>query len=64
MMNDIAHHTWIEGARKNSVKPLSISSRGGDAKVRGVLDDDKDYTIDELHNIAENLIRIHNECIS
>jgi hypothetical protein len=61
LRNDIAHHTWIPGDRPGSIKPLSVSARGGKAEVRGVHDDERDYKLDELDEIARTLIRIHNE---
>lgn len=58
LRNGIAHHVWREGARPNSVKFLSITSRGGKAKVRGVREDERDFTTDELIDIADALLGI------
>jgi hypothetical protein len=59
LRNSIAHHTWIEGTRPNSVKPMSISARWGDAKVRGLAEDDLDFELNDLINVANKLISIH-----
>jgi hypothetical protein len=58
LRNAIAHHAWREGARPDTVKALSITSRGGKAKVRGLRDDERDYTADELIEIADELLEI------
>ena len=58
LRNHIAHHTWIEGTRPGSIKPATISSRGGKLKVTGVLDSDQDYTISELDGIVRQLIQL------
>jgi hypothetical protein len=59
LRNSIAHHTWIEGTRPNSVKPMSISARWGDAKVRGLAEDDQDFELNDIVNVANKLISIH-----
>jgi hypothetical protein len=53
--NAIAHNTWVNGRRKNSVKPLNISIRGGKAKIKGVRTNEKEYTIKELIVIEKAL---------
>jgi hypothetical protein len=60
LRNVIAHHPWKEGTRTDSVKPMSARSRGGKAKFQGVRDEEQDYTIDDLNNIANALVVIHN----
>jgi hypothetical protein len=59
LRNFIAHRSWIPGTREGSIKPLSVSARGGKAKVVGVHDEERDYTLDELFEIAGDLARIH-----
>jgi hypothetical protein len=59
LRNSIAHHPWKEGSRRESIKPLSAMSRGGKAKFQGVSDDERDYTADELFEIANSLKNIH-----
>ena|SRR5579862_3044320 len=58
LRNGIAHHVWREGARAHSVRFLSITSRGGKAKVRGLRDGERDFTTDELIDIADELLGI------
>jgi hypothetical protein len=59
LRNSIAHHVWTEGKRPGSIKPLSARSRGGRAKFQGMLNDERDYTADELYQIADSLVDIH-----
>jgi hypothetical protein len=59
--NAIAHNQWVEGTRPNSIKPLSVTSRGGKLKIRGLTGDDKDYLAAELMEIANNLFDIRLE---
>jgi|SRR6516162_5856275 hypothetical protein len=59
--NAVAHHQWIEGTGPNSIKPLIVSSRGGKPKIRGLLDEDKDYLPDELFEIGDRLNDIRRE---
>jgi hypothetical protein len=57
LRNAIAHSSWTEGARPNSVKPFSLSVRGGEVILRGVNQDERDYTEQELIDIARELFR-------
>jgi hypothetical protein len=61
LRNDIAHNIWREGKRHTSIKAVSVSSRGGKVKIRGISHDETDYTLGELTDIADNLTRIHDE---
>ena len=55
LRNSIAHHEWVPGARPDSIRPLSISARSGKARVRGLEDDELDYTPEEMIAIANEL---------
>jgi hypothetical protein len=59
LRNGIAHNTWIPGDRPNTVKPMSVSSRGGSAKIKGIHADEIDYTLEELIDISDRLSVIH-----
>jgi len=48
LRNAIAHHPWMSGIRPDSIKQLSAISRGGKVKLRGVREDEQDYTSNEL----------------
>jgi len=63
LRNLIAHHPWMQGKRPGSIKPLSVRSRGGKAKFQGMSDDERDYTADELFEIADNLVGIHEDFV-
>jgi hypothetical protein len=52
----IAHQVWLRGSRPESIKVISISAKGGKAKVRGTDDGLRDYTVDELIDIANELL--------
>ena len=64
LRNAIAHHPWKEGTRPQTIKHLSVSSRGGKAIWRGMEDDDRDYTIDELIDIADRLLETHDKLVA
>lgn len=55
LRNHIAHSMWIAGTRPNSVKPLGVDPRGGDAKFIGLDPAEKDYLLRELVKIADEL---------
>ena len=56
LRNAIAHSLWKRGIRPATVRPLSMSVRGGKLDYRGLADDEIDYTGDELVDIANELI--------
>jgi hypothetical protein len=58
LRNAIAHSTWKEGDRPGSVKPFGLSVRGGDATFTGLEEEERDYTAEELINIANQLINL------
>jgi hypothetical protein len=61
LRNTIAHQYWLKGARPNSIKPLTVSSRGGRVKIRGLEEDERDYLTDELFEIGDRLNGIRRE---
>jgi hypothetical protein len=56
LRNSIAHHVWVTGTRPGSVKPLSVTARGGKGKIKGLKDDEPDYTIDDLSGMGKRMI--------
>jgi hypothetical protein len=58
LRNAIAHSSWKEGSRPESVKPFGMSVRSGDTTVVGMDDEEPDYTAEELINIANELITL------
>ena len=59
LRNSIAHSTWVEGARPDSIKAFGMSVRGGEADPKGVGEDERDYTAKELNDISDQLKRLH-----
>jgi hypothetical protein len=60
LRNAIAHSTWTPGERPDSIKPLSLSVRGGKATYTGIdPEEDREYTKRELINIGNQLIDLH-----
>lgn len=61
LRNAIAHHIWVASTRPNAIKHVSVSARGGKAKVHGLLAAEKDYTVAELQKVANILVTIHED---
>lgn len=61
LRNAIAHQTWKKGSRAGSVKPLGLSVRGGAVTFTGLKDDDRDYTVDDLTAVANELLALHDK---
>lgn len=55
LRNFIAHLAWKEGKRPHSIKPFGLSGRGGKVTAIGYDPDDRDYTDEELVDIANEL---------
>jgi hypothetical protein len=51
---------WVNGTRPNSIKPMGISVRGGKGKLKGVLESEPDYLLEELISLADKLALINN----
>ena len=60
LRNHIAHCGWSSGAKPNSIKPLSVSTRGATVKVLGMSDQDDEYTLADLERIAHALAANYN----
>jgi hypothetical protein len=60
LRNAIAHNMWVSGTRPNSIKPMGISVRGGKGKLKGVLESEQDYLLEELISLADKLALINN----
>lgn len=56
LRNHIAHSIWVRGKRPTSVKPAYLDLRQGKGKLGGYDDDERDYTLLELQNIANELM--------
>lgn len=55
LRNDIAHSVWKVGARPGSIRPMYATARGGDGKFVGHADDERDYIVQDLAQIADEL---------
>ena len=61
LRNSVAHSIWKPGRRPNSIKPIGIVTRGGQARFVGVSDNEKDWTLEELWNNAHEIELLHAE---
>jgi hypothetical protein len=66
LRNHIAHSLWTKGIRPNTIRPLSVRVQGGKGRFYGLPDsnDVRDYTLEELGNIALKLAIIHNSHVT
>jgi hypothetical protein len=55
LRNNIAHALWREGIRPASIRAGYMDIRYGKGRIVGYDEDDKDYTLKELGNIADDL---------
>lgn len=56
LRNHIAHSLWREGTRPTSVKPAFLDLRQGKGLIGGYEEDDRDYTLQELKDAADDLL--------
>jgi hypothetical protein len=65
LRNLIAHSIWTHGTRPGSIKPVTVKIRGGKGKFFGDPKDEteKDWTEEEMTNIAAKLGLIHNSYV-
>ncbi len=61
LRNSIAHSLWKEGTRPRSIKPFGLSVRGGTLTAIGYDQDERDYTDEELVDIANELTSLHTQ---
>jgi hypothetical protein len=61
LRNSIAHSAWKEGKRLGSIKPFALSARGGKVTAIGFDQDERDYTDEELVDIANELISLRTQ---
>jgi hypothetical protein len=64
LRNAIAHQAWKEGTRSGSVRPIGISVRGGQAKFKGLAQNEDEYTVDKLRCIANELARQYDSFVA
>lgn len=53
--NDVAHGLWHNGRRPRSITPLGVKAKGGNIKLRSVLENQPDYTPEDLYKVADEL---------
>jgi hypothetical protein len=63
LRNNIAHAIWRQGTRPGSIRAGYVDVRGGKGKIAGLDDDEKDYTLDELGAIANDLRKIDSDVL-
>jgi hypothetical protein len=61
LRNAIAHNVWSRGKRPNSIKPISLGVRGGTTSIKGVSEEEPDYTPEELGTIVDDLFKLHEQ---
>ncbi len=61
LRNSIAHSVWKHGRRAGAIKPINLTVRGGTMRVRGLRQNEPDYTADELFEISGRLADLHNQ---
>lgn len=61
LRNAIAHQMWKEGIRPGSVRPFGLSVRGGQVTMKGMSDNEEEYTVDKLIEIANELGRLYDK---
>ena len=59
LRNAIAHCIWVDGARPNTIKAMSMSVRGGSADFKGIDDEEPEYTAKDLVSAATQLVNLH-----
>lgn len=59
--NAIAHHRWSAGSQPDSIKPRSIDIRSGKVSWHGDDPEEASYTADDLHKMADGLIKVDQE---
>ncbi len=60
LRNNIAHSTWTEGKRPDSIKPMTVIVRHGSGRFIGANQNEPDYTVKELFEAANQLNILYN----
>jgi hypothetical protein len=55
LRNAIAHQLWKEGTRNGTVRPFGLSVRGGNVAIKGIIENEQEYTENDLIDIANEL---------
>lgn len=65
LRNHIAHSLWAPGVRPNSIRPMTIKTRGGKGIIKGIVDDgsEVDYTDGDLIAISNSIATLHNNYV-
>ena len=63
LRNAIAHNVWKPGRRPGSVMPFGLSVRNRDQIFVGYEEKDRDYTAEELLQIGNELISLHDRFV-
>jgi len=63
LRNHIAHALWFPGTRPGTIRPAYVNVRGGKGRIAGLNEDDRDYSMDELGDAANELRAIVNNLI-
>ncbi len=63
LRNFIAHSRWTSGSALGSIKPLRVDIRSGRAKFEGTSPGEKEWTLNDLGHIANNLGTLNNDIV-
>jgi hypothetical protein len=63
LRNHVAHSIWKAGTRPHSIKPIGADARGGLARFIGLDPKEKDWLLDELLHIANELGKNHDRFV-
>jgi hypothetical protein len=55
LRNHIAHSQWVPGTRPGSIKPIGLDIRNERARLFGHLEDERDWTAQEIEDEARKL---------
>lgn len=64
LRNFIAHCSWVDGSRDDSIRPVYMKIREGRADGRGFSDDERDYTLNELRESALALFKLNDDFVA
>lgn len=55
LRNHIAHSQWVPGKRTGAIKPIGLDILNEKARTFGHLEEERDWTADEIENVASKL---------
>ena len=62
--NLIAHSRWKKGTRPNSIKPMSIEINDNKLKFKGMQEDEKDYTLQDIEEYGVSAEKLRSDFLA